>query len=246
MRHIALVSCLSLAVLSSCTDAGRPLVIIQNQVPDDGCIVPSSASANFRGVGTADVNSPGGYLFFPLVQNVADGNKNDLSERVAQMRGADVTVEFQNGVLPEVLPELIERDLKLTHPFSGTINPDGDTTGFAFEVVTESMLGAIQDLGALNADGSNFFTLFATVTVFGEMDGGTVESEDFVYPVRVCDGCLLRDLESCEALPVGFVGGGGFVECPGLLQDFVLECCTDAEGTVLCPAKHVDPEDPPM
>ena len=42
----------------------------------------------------SDVNSPGGYVFFPLVQNVALGNSSDRSERVAQMRGADTVISF--------------------------------------------------------------------------------------------------------------------------------------------------------
>jgi len=240
MRRITLVSCLSLAVLASaCTDAGRPLVIIQNQVPEAGCVVPGSANNDYRGIGFVDVNSPGGYLFFPLVQNVATGARNDISRHVVSLRGADVSLEFQEGVLGATIPENISRDLKLTHLTSGTVGPDGDTTGLAFVIITQSMLKSIRDdLQVLETDGTNFFTIIATVTVFGEMDGGTVESEEFVYPVQVCDGCLKQNLGACEALPAGFVAAQGF-ECTGLLQDRPVDCCTTAGGLELCPATTV-------
>ncbi len=230
MRRFALVTCLSLVVFSSaCTDGGSVLVILQNQVPDGNCTISGSPGNLFRSRGVMDVNSRGGYLFTPVVQNVAIGDRSDPSEHLVTIQGGDIEVVFPEGFTgTEGIP-----DTKFTTLFSGAISPDGSTTAFGFEVLTGNFLEGVKATGNLAADGSNFVTLVAKVSVYGEMDGGTVQSEEFNYPIDVCDGCLITDLGDCSALPAGFVGES--FACLGHIQDAFHTCCTIG-GNLLCPA----------
>jgi hypothetical protein len=194
----------------------------------------SDTGSLFRPVGTLDVNSPSGYLFFPLVQNVTERVGGDPSARLLSVQGADVELVFQQGVFPDALPADIAANSKLTHAFSGSIAA-GDITAFAFEVVASNMITAINDNVSLEPDGSQTFTLTAKVTVFGEMDGRTVDSEEFEYPITVCDGCLKFNIGACEGLDPAFPIAPGF-PCVNHYQDEVVHCCTTSGGIELCPA----------
>ncbi|RMH43039.1 MAG: hypothetical protein D6689_06305, partial [Deltaproteobacteria bacterium] len=123
----SLVLCLALA---GCTDAGRTLVIVQNQVPLSGCTVSAAENAEFRAVGTVDLNTQGGYLFFPLVKNLGESIKDKPSARVVSVRGADVSLSFPDGVDASGLTEPLDTTVR----FSGTIMPDGGTAAFSFEL----------------------------------------------------------------------------------------------------------------
>jgi hypothetical protein len=74
----------------------------------------------------------------------------------------------------------------------------------------------------------------AEVVVFGDLNGGDVESVPFFYPVDVCDGCLKIDRGPCSGLPDDFEPEQGG-EC-NPLQDAAADCCTDADGDDVCPA----------
>lgn len=230
MRRITLVSCLCLAVVSSaCTDAGAVLIILQNQVPDDGCTISGGAGTLFRSRGIIDVNSPGGYLFTPVVQNVAVGNRDDPSEHLVMVQGGDVEILFPEGFSgTENIPDTL-----FTTPFSGPISPDGSTTSFGFEVLTRNFLQGVKGTGNLDVSGSNFVTLIAKVSIYGQMDGGTVQSEEFSYPIDVCDSCLIDDFGPCEPTPDGYTGVS--FPCLGHIQDVLHQCCRDGGGALRCP-----------
>ncbi len=230
MRRITLVSCLSLAVVSSaCTDGGAVLVILQNQVPDDSCTVSGNAGNLFRSRGFVDVSSPGGYLFTPVVQNVAIGDRDDPSEHLVTIQGGDVEIVFPEGFTgTEGIPDTAFNTL-----FSGAIHPDGGTTSFGFVVLTRNFLQGLKVTGNLAVNGSNFVTLVAKVSVYGEMDGGNVQSEVFNYPIDVCDSCLIDDFGPCDPTPDGYTGVS--FACLGYIQDTLHQCCQDSAGRLRCP-----------
>lgn len=230
MRRIAFVCCVSLAVLSpACTDGGSVLVILQNQVPDGNCTISGSPGNLFRSRGIIDVNSPRGYLFTPVIQNVAIGVRDDPSEHLVTIQGGDVEVVFPEGFSgTEGIPDTL-----FTTLFSGSINPDGGTTAFGFEVLTRNFLQGVKGTGNLDGSGSNFVTLVAKISVYGEMDGGSVQSEEFSYPIDVCDSCLIDDFGPCDPTPDGYTGVS--FACLGHIQDTLHQCCRDSGGELRCP-----------
>jgi hypothetical protein len=218
-QRIRLCWTAALARAAGCTtESGESMVILQNQVPEAGCVIPGGATPTFRSRGVIDVESGDGYVFTPVVQSRVEGD-----DRLIAVRGADVELTFPEGDF-----SADEGLTRFSQAFSGTIEPGG-SAGFGFIIIPRGLLDRIGD--DLGSGGSMQVT--AEVVVFGDLNGGDVESVPFIYPVDVCEGCLKIDNGDCGALPEGFEPSQGG-EC-NLLQDAIVDCCT-AGGTEFCPA----------
>jgi hypothetical protein len=223
----AAAAALALVGAGCTTDAGESMIIIQNQIPESGCEIPSDETANFRGAGTIDVRAAEGYVFTPLVESLVIARAG--SPRVVAVRGADIDVRFPEGFF-SADEESDLRDARLTRfsqAFSGSISPGGRTS-FGFVTVPRSLLARLGDeLG----DGEEVL-LETEVVVFGDLDGGDVESVPYIYPVTVCDGCMTIDNGDCASIGEGFEPSQGG-EC-NQLQDVPLDCCTQ-DDQLVCP-----------
>ena len=229
-QRIRLTCAAALALAAACTtDAGESLVILQNQVPGDDCVVPSGTTATFRGRGRIDVLAGQGYIFTPVVQSLVVKDTTGQSPRIVAVRGADVDLAFPDDFF-SADEEADLRDSRLTRfstAFSGSIVAAG-ATSFAFITIPRGLLAR---LGDVLGDGDEV-EVTTKVSVFGDLDGDDVESDPFVYPVDVCDGCMKIDNGDCDAL------GDSFDPSPGgkcnLLQDDPVDCCT-TDGAEVCP-----------
>ena len=212
----------ALVTSSGCTtDSGGSMLIVQNQVVEgEACDVPVSRMGS-RGTGRIDTNASGGYVFTPLVRSLIEDTSED-SERVISMRGADVEITFTSGTFDEA-DVSNERLIRFSSVFSGSVFP-GAESSFAFVVVQEDLLDEIADAGASPH-------LSVKVTVFGDLDGSDVESDPFVYPVEVCNGCLTIDQGDCAGLADDFTPRDSNPCNPG--QDVPADCCTTG-GDVVC------------
>lgn len=238
MRRMSLLTPLLAFLAVGCVDDDLSLVVVQNQVPGDQCVISASPTDEFRARGIIDTNADAGYLFTPVVRNYAvTGGSITEAQRLIQVEGADVVLEIQPGVFTEEeLDALREEQPLLTEfssRFSGVVEPDGGTTSFQFPIISEPLLEALAT--KLADDGSNTASVKATITIFGTMAGSNIESDPFTYWVDVCEGCMQVDLGSCTELPAGFVASEGG-EC-NELQDVPLECCTSSTSELVCPAE---------
>jgi hypothetical protein len=234
MRCITkLVTILSaFAALSACTDAGQTLLILRDSVPLEGCVVNAGETGDFISAGRIDTQAAYGYIFTPVVKNLATNKigQNEQGTNIAFIEGAEVNIEFRDpNFFSAEETEALGGLAAYTVLFGGTITPSG-TAGFAFDVLPKALLDEIE--GRLPAGGSTDVT--SKVTIFGELDGGTVESQEWAHSINVCNGCMTRNLGLCTALPLNFIGQYGG-EC-NQLQDFPVECCEDPEGNQRCPA----------
>ncbi len=213
-------------VATACTDAGSPILIMQNQVPGDGCVVSAALTDNYNPRGRIDTNAGAGYLFTPLVQNIATVEDDNAHLRIAFIEGADIDVSIQAGV-----PDPDASLTKFSKRFSGVIQPEGGLTTFAFTVVE---LDLLDQLAASLTDSSQIIELMVDVKIYGEFGGGSVSSPVFSYPIDVCNGCMKRDVGACADLSPSFTAleGGACVT----LQDIPIDCCTTADSQELCPA----------
>ena len=118
-------------------------------------------------------------------------------------------------------------------PASVPVNiPAGGLASFAFEVLPKGLLDEIDNR---LADGQST-QVVAQVEVLGTLDGSDVESNLFSYPIEVCKGCLIQNLGSCESIISEEINTGGVCQA---LQDGILDCCTNAEGALVCPAQNL-------
>ncbi len=217
---------------SGCTEGGRPLVILQNLAPEEGCQFPAQAGADRITRGRIDVQAEGGYVFGALVQNNAVGLSDNPGARLAAIEGADVELTLQEGFTPAGDPSA---DLSFTTNFGGAIEPDGGLASFGFIILTKQFMDTYLAPSPDLAPGA-LLEINARITIFGQMGGSNTESVPFNYPIEVCNGCMTVDVGACADLPADFQALEGGI-C-NTLQDVPLECCDD--GTV-CPAVPVPP-----
>jgi hypothetical protein len=223
---------------SACTDAGSAILILQNQVPDAMCVASSSQTALFRTRGTMDLEAALGYQFFPLVMNVAEKLHDDPSSRIFQIRGADIAIEIEDGILADEADALVE-DIRakqnITQFFSGVVMPDGQTTAVSTVIVPRDLLDLIRATGKIDQPGTTTL-LQVDVTLFGEMDGHTKQAELFRYPIELCGDCMVVNIGACTAIPDSYTALTGFACGQSGRQDVGLECCTSSTGAEVCPA----------
>jgi hypothetical protein len=209
MTRTYLLAALATVAAAACTDSDNSLVILQNQVPGDGCVTPANPSAASLGRGLLHPGSQFGYVFTPVVQSrVTASNQVDRS---VFLEGANIELSDLNG--NEVTPGFSTR-------FAGRVTPGGTTGVAAFEITPRGL-----------GEGD----YIASVKIFGDLGGSDVWSQTYDYPIRVSAGDFSINLGSCSALPAGFVGLVEGSAC-NPLQDGFVECC-DSGGQLVCPAQ---------
>lgn len=223
------------ALAAACTDAGESMRIVQNQVPQEGCVIPASATATARARGRIETRAESGYLFTPVIQSLLVEDEDRGVERVVAMRGADIDVTFPDGFFSaseedELRDEVLTR---FSSRFSGTL-PAGGTLSVDFIIIPTGLLERVD--AKLDAD-TDAVEASVKVVVFGDTDGGEVESIPFYYPVTICTDCVSHDVGECALLEVGDVLRAGG-EC-NPFQDDVIDCCTSG-GVLQCPAVAPD------
>ena len=174
---------------------------------------------------------PGGYFFTPVVENTAQTVMGTSeNQRLVTIKGAEVKLDatLAGGDEFTFSSDSLQN---FTVRTSGSVEPDGGTISLGFEILGIDHIMELQSAVSPDAPAQ----VIAKVVVFGELSDGGVESEPFEYPVTVCEGCLTVDVGACADLPADFetqLTGG---EC-NPLQDAAVECCTDADGNLVCPA----------
>jgi hypothetical protein len=226
--------------LGSCGTPPGQFIIIQDQVPDNGCVVSADLGAVYRDSGDLDVslvNNEGdtGYLFFPLMQNNApaatgggiDPNRIALSEfQVDLSVAADAPSAIVSLFQQPPRPELI----KFSVPTSGSVSSGGGNTSGTVNAVPADLARAIRSTKNVLVAPGDFFYLTATVRVQGKTLTNTVTSDAFHYPIRVCNGCLAHDLGIC---PLAQAGSNSGDPC-NIAQDQPVDCC-ELGSALVCP-----------
>jgi hypothetical protein len=209
-------------------------VIIQNQVPTgEGCGIPASITPAYRGSGDLDVRlvSSGaslGYAVFPVMKNnlAASAEASDLNR--IKVDSFDVDIE-----LPEELAQLAndhDADLHYSIKYSASVSSGGGSTSAAVNAIPAALARAIRDTGYLTT--MAFAELTTTIRARGETDSGrSVTSDPFVFPVRLCDGCLIASTSACDVAPEPTHLGNA---C-NVAQDDAVDCCTSGTNLV-CPS----------
>jgi len=237
---------LSLFILGAAAGCGAPsgqFLIVQNQVPEGGCVIPSTLGAVYRGTGDLDVRlvqdgAKRGYAVFPLLQNnlpapsagqVGDPNRIALS-------GFDVDISLpsdapQEGPIWELFQSLELNEPGLLHygvPTSGSVASGGGNTASSVDGLPAELARRIRATGVLEA--KTFIYVNTTIRARGDTNTGGVTSDPFKYPIRVCDGCLIAQVDVCPFTSSPTNLGN---EC-NVAQDQSVDCCVAGSGLV-CP-----------
>jgi hypothetical protein len=224
---------------SSCGDSGR-FFIVQDQVPARGCVVTTERTV-YQGEGLLDLALVGGddafaYQLFPLIQNdypSAGGNNSTEPNRLF-IRAFRVRLEAGDGA-PAAVSTFIDQTgaapltqpmVEFQEPWAGTIEPGGGLLAAAVGVIPSGLARAIRSK-QLTANGP--INLKARVRAVGQRRDGDVESSEFVFPIKVCEGCLIANLRECPYTATNLGNA-----C-NIAQDAVVDCC-QAGASLTCPA----------
>jgi hypothetical protein len=233
---------MTICAAAGCGEENR-FFIVQNQVPDEGCVVAGQRSTAYRGEGVLDVSLIGetqthAYRLFPLLQNdlPSAGSKgapqpNRLTVKGFRVRvglGADAPPAARQLFDVMAADELGRRYLSYDEPWSGTLEPGGSTVSAGVTAVPGEIArrlrasGLFQDLPQLH--------LMATVRAVGARQAGDLDTPEFHYPITVCDGCLVAFAGACPIATRQFPGNA----C-NVAQDEPVDCCLEG-GIPRCPA----------
>lgn len=218
-------------------DSQATLQIVVNQATAGNCPpTPGQPGAVAQlGSGFIDTNAFQGYVLTPQVVNDASteiGEASDSQRRV-QLAGANITTEFlDQASVPGGVVSALESAglLAFSRRFSGSVEPNGGVAAIAIELWPQQFLTEMR--GQLGQDPVD---VQVTVQMFGTVAGDDVSSQEFVYPVTICDGCLINNLGACDEVPPEEVGSGAG-DCQGLQDPAAspVTCCTGANGLPFC------------
>lgn len=212
-----------------CVPNDKSLVILFNVAPDDDCSwkVQDTGGATFIGHGLLDVTfykaplAPV-YYWTPQVANYMPTNVNADIREVDAMR---VTLEFaaityewlvgreilladaayQSALELESLPE-VSVPLGISVGAGGSDGEPGQTV-FTMRLIDPAVGSQLAVLAALPAIDIYRLVLGVHVVMRGTTVGGTnVSSNEFVYPIYLCAGCLTA--ECCPGTPAQFLATG--------------------------------------
>jgi hypothetical protein len=238
-----------LLVTTAVTGCGRvpgQFEILQNQVPQAGCVIPADEGNLYRGQGVLDLQlvrpgSTSAYFVFPLVKNNLpgatgegpDGNEIDVSSFAVDIMAS------RQGTMPARVQDLFDSlngaagsaDYALLHyslPWAVTIRSGGGTAATlvgAFPVDLASRILATGDVGV----SPQSLLLNLRIRVFGSTNTQDMESDPFDFPLYVCAGCLIGNL-----LPCPFAGAANTGNECNVAQDNVVDCCS-LNDQLICP-----------
>jgi hypothetical protein len=219
MRTIKMALVGLMVVLGGCEDRNVSLQILQMEV-DGQCVLQTMAGAqqnNVRGLseGRIDLVTSNSYAIFPRVQN----NMLDVTQ-VNNFQPTDGRIDTHDIILSSATvryttldPVGVEFPETRELPISGTIQVNGSSV-LGLTVFTPAMIGELRQASEFlrpNANGQlvaiRHSVLFQLgITLNGRtVDGTTVNSNEFVFPVRVCNGCLIdyppEAVDTNQALP---------------------------------------------
>lgn len=199
---------LAVQSLSACLEPNDGALVIQQAQPLTGSgasCVPGDESL-YLTTGTVDMAVAQGYTLFPLVRN----NIRDITEtkryqptdarlntKSISLKRARVSYHTQE----EFSVELSDREV----PLSASVATSG-MTAVAVELLTPAMIRQFRNAEEFIVRGSQgeirpartSIDLTVGVTLEGEtQDGNSVESNEFVFSLRVCNGCLVTYYPGC-------------------------------------------------
>jgi hypothetical protein len=231
----------ALAGLGACSnDSGGRFFIVQNQVPEAGCVINTNRNI-YTGEGVLDLALVGdgafAYLLFPLLQNdfPAAGSAGAPEPNRMFVRAFRVRVEPGAGAPGKVI-ELFDRLdssdqthslIEFQEPWAATIDPGGGMLAAGVGAIPGELARQLRSSRIL--DTNPRVPLTVRLRAVGKRRDGDVESDEFAFPVRICQDCLANLVGACPHAPVNL----GNPCNPA--QDAPVDCC-QAGAELTCPA----------
>jgi hypothetical protein len=215
-------------LFGACANSGdEGMDILNNTTVPTGnaCTLTGMTGQAFTSMGVISTASPVGYLATPLLESRITALMGQESQKTIHLQGATVHLVLPPGSTGIMLDSF---EAAFDAPFSGDLPPTG-TANVGFEIIPQSVITKVRGLGATAPVAVE---LKATVVAYGELAGSRIEATPWVYPVTVCNDCVVAVHGACPFTGMGLRTGN---PC-NIFQDGTVDCCTDATGALVCPA----------
>lgn len=212
-RGFLAVGAVALALLAgACTDRSPQVLFIQaNQAVDraSSCLARAGGGVT-RPIGWMDIGVTNRYILFPNVENSLPEIVNVTQTSESELRLENNTLQITGATIYYDLPADLEQDLAnegVAVPqgqfvfTSGSLKP-GEVGAMIIEAVPP-LVGEVFRRSTILAERYATTQILVRVTVEGVMlDGDTINSNEFVYPLNICNGCLVFfPVPDCTVLP---------------------------------------------
>ena len=241
---LRLVTLTAVLALTACANQGdEGFIVLNNTAVADSCSLTGDPNQPFIAHGEIYSGSPKGYMLTPLIQSrvttggAGSGAAVDPTTRTIFFKGANVTldvkavsIERADGSFTNPNVTLSGQQAQFSALFSGSL-PPGGSANVAFELIPVQTLRTIQMASGAGPTDRMRAEVLATITILGELNGDEVSAQPFTFPVSVCNDCVVVNLGACPVTAMARTGNA----C-NPFQDGVVDCCTDADGFLTCPA----------
>jgi hypothetical protein len=220
---------LCLALLGCVESGDEGMYIIKNAAVGESCVATADPAAPYLGHGSIYYGSDSAYVMTPIIQSrLVSDEGADMAGRTIQTSVQHADGSFSdNGSLNTSLGGV-------STLFSGVVSPGG-TTGAVVEIIPPATLR-----NAINMAGGNLLTeqvraeLLAEVVIRGEVNGDSIETPAYFYPVTVCNDCSVNIVGDCPMTGGTPREGTG---CNPFQDGSVIDCCRESTGALTCPAR---------
>lgn len=234
--------------LVACVNTGDEGMYVLNATAASGttCSFTGGADQPFISHGLIQWDSPEAYQLHPLIQSRLTGmgagsgsSTTDDISRTIQLRGADINltlkaVTITNG--DQVTTTQKNTALPtFSSLFAGNI-PPGGTVNVGVDAIPVGTLKSIAMMSGadLTSTTERFDAeVVAELTIKGDVNGDSISSSKFVFPINVCSNCIFNNAGTCPMKTAPRTGD----PCNSY-QDGVVDCCLDTmamPNAYLCP-----------
>ena len=189
-------------VLASCAPEGTPqaLTLERNAMvgAKASCLVTPATSGIFRSAGTLDLLFANSYQMFPMITNrlpeatetsLLDKQQGAMEPHGVVLTGARLWFEI-NGLMGQwdggetILPD------EIFVPTSGYMHP-GDIATVQVEILPAALVDLLDGDMVFDSIYTGGYLIVHMVVEGRKLDGTKVRSNEFLYPINVCRGCLM-------------------------------------------------------
>ena len=219
--------------LAACTadNGGEAIYLSKNVAPGMGCTFSATATEQFTAHGTYSMFATRGYRMYPQMVSQLTATAGQTQARTIQIRGARVDLTFADPALNGFPSELT----RFQSLFAAPLPPNGGIADGAFELIPAELARMVAAAKGVTMTSTEHVKteVIAKVVVFGDLAGDEVVSQEFQFPVTLCNDCVTRNLGNCP-LPFDTVVSNAANVC-NPFQDGTVDCCT-ANNELVCPA----------
>lgn len=218
---ISVLATLAVTALGTgCVEDDRTFFIRQNQIPQTACVV-TTATTLYNPRGILDVSADQGYWLYPLMENnlksslSADGQPE---RNTLHIRGYEVEIDL--GQIPGEYPADL---LKFYDPTSGNMPPGSKLTG-KVKVIKDALVKRLNIPKGIKP------LVMISIRAVAKRSGSDQESSTFIYPIDLCNGCLVDMRNSCPDTTKDKTILTNYCGTP---QDTAVTCCPKS-GVTSC------------